>query len=245
MAQRNPSSEVSLCVGPWAHAQWSGGEGTTRHGDLTFESHTEEDYRESIELPFLRRHLMDDDADATSCARASADEAAGAPRQQQQQQQQQRLSTAVVFECGSNVWRRYDSWPPAEATPLTVSLQAGGRLVLSSKSASSSTALDTASLQSQPEPGSEPEQVCAEWLSDPASPVPYTAEPSGPGMRLEHMSADQRFAARRPDVAVFELTRPLEEEITVVGAVRVSLRVSTTGAETSKRDVFFAMPFYS
>jgi predicted acyl esterase len=36
--RRNPRAEVCLCVGPWAHAQWSGGEGLTRRGNIGFGS---------------------------------------------------------------------------------------------------------------------------------------------------------------------------------------------------------------
>lgn len=60
---RNPTnSEVTLVMGPWAHGQWSGGEGVTSLGNVCFFSRTEEYYREHIELPFFTRHLMPDKA---------------------------------------------------------------------------------------------------------------------------------------------------------------------------------------
>src|SRR5437763_10189449 len=44
------------------------------------------------------------------------------------------------------------------------------------------------------------------------------------------MSQDQRFAARRPDVIVYE-TPPLTEDVTIAGPVRPSLWVSTSGTD--------------
>ena len=45
------------------------------------------------------------------------------------------------------------------------------------------------------------------------------------------MSDDQRFAARRPDVMVYQIAETLTDEITLVGAVHVTLVVSTTGTD--------------
>jgi len=44
------------------------------------------------------------------------------------------------------------------------------------------------------------------------------------------MVEDQRFAATRPDVLVYE-SEPLSEELTIAGPVHVSLNVSTTGTD--------------
>ena len=44
------------------------------------------------------------------------------------------------------------------------------------------------------------------------------------------MAADQRFAARRPDVLVYQ-TEPLEEDLTIAGPITASLSVSTTGTD--------------
>ena len=50
------------------------------------------------------------------------------------------------------------------------------------------------------------------------------------GMQRDYMTADQRFAARRPDVLVYQ-TEPLEEDLTVAGPIEASLYVSTTGTD--------------
>ena len=45
-----------------------------------------------------------------------------------------------------------------------------------------------------------------EYVSDPAKPVPFI-EDVNIGMQREYMVADQRFAARRPDVLVYRPSR--------------------------------------
>jgi putative CocE/NonD family hydrolase len=50
------------------------------------------------------------------------------------------------------------------------------------------------------------------------------------GMAAEYKTADQRFAARRPDVLVYE-TEELEEDVTVAGPIEADLFVSTTGTD--------------
>ncbi len=39
-----------------------------------------------------------------------------------------KLPKAYVFETGTNVWRKYSSWPPENAERKTLYLQAGGGL---------------------------------------------------------------------------------------------------------------------
>ena len=68
-----------------------------------------------------------------------------------------------------------------------------------------------------------------EFVSDPAKPVPYY-DHTGIGMAKEYMDADQRFAARRPDVLVYQ-TEPLTEDFTIAGPIDVKLYVSTTGTD--------------
>jgi putative CocE/NonD family hydrolase len=69
-----------------------------------------------------------------------------------------------------------------------------------------------------------------EYISDPNKPVPYTGEITT-GMRPEYMVEDQRFAARRPDVLVYE-TDPLDHDISIAGPVVPSLSVSTSGTDS-------------
>ncbi len=99
--------------------------------------------------------------------------------------------------------------PPRETRPVAYSLGADGRLSTNAPSGESTTV--------------------AEWVSDPAKPVPYL-ESIEIGMNADYMTADQRFAARRPDVVVWQ-TPPLEGDVTIAGPISVQLSVSTTGTD--------------
>ena len=50
-------------------------------------------------------------------------------------------------------------------------------------------------------------------------------------MNYEYMVDDQRQAARRPDVLVYE-TEPLDTDVTLAGPVTARLRVSTSGTDS-------------
>jgi putative CocE/NonD family hydrolase len=114
---------------------------------------------------------------------------------------------AWVFETGTNVWRTYDAWPPRDAKPLTLHLHAGGKL-------------------SEATPGADGHD---EYVSDPAKPVPFH-DKTHIGMAPEYMDGDNRHAARRPDVLVYQ-TAPMEHDLTLAGPASVKLHVSTTGTD--------------
>ena len=116
---------------------------------------------------------------------------------------------AVVFETGRNQWRALTSWPPAGVTGRMLYFHADGRLSF--------------------DPPTEPDASDA-YDSDPRKPVPFI-EDVQIGMTREYMTADQRFAARRPDVLVYQ-TPPLEEDLTLAGPLGASLFVSTTGTDS-------------
>src|SRR5260221_523736 len=116
---------------------------------------------------------------------------------------------AHIFETGTHQWRRFQAWPPSQAVSRTLYFSPGGRL-----------AFDP--------PGGGPEAF-DEYLSDPAKPVPYTAEPST-GYPRSYPLEDHRFAATRPDVLVYE-TEPLDEDLTLAGPLQATLHVSTTGTD--------------
>jgi len=115
---------------------------------------------------------------------------------------------AHVFETGTNQWRQFESWPPAAAKSKTLYLNAKGKLSW--------------------DPPAEVDGK-DEFPSDPAKPVPAMSD-IAIGMTREHMVDDQRFAASRPDVLVYE-TGQLEEDVTVSGPILNSLFVSTTGTD--------------
>ena len=119
------------------------------------------------------------------------------------------LPEAYVFETGANRWRTFDHWPPDFASARSLYLQEGGGL--SFDPPASVDAYD-------------------EYVSDPAKPVPFI-ERLATDRTHDYMIQDQRFAARRPDVLVYQ-TEPLSEDLTIAGPIRPSLWVSTTGTDS-------------
>jgi putative CocE/NonD family hydrolase len=121
-----------------------------------------------------------------------------------------RAYEAAVFESGTNTWRFLDAWPPRNAAPRNLYLRANGALAF--------------------EPPAERGRAFDEYVSDPAKPVPYTNA-------IRHwydggfMVEDQRFAARRPDVLVYQ-TPPLTAATTVAGPIDVDFVVSTSGTDS-------------
>jgi putative CocE/NonD family hydrolase len=120
------------------------------------------------------------------------------------------LPEAQVFETGLDQWRQFDAWPPKGARPRTFYFHPNGKLGLD-----------------HPADG---EGAFDEYVSDPAKPIPFTAEVAISYPR-DYPVEDQRFAAARPDVLVYQ-TEPLEEDLTVAGPVKASLHVSTTGTDS-------------
>ncbi|MCU4165469.1 CocE/NonD family hydrolase [Carboxylicivirga caseinilyticus] len=119
------------------------------------------------------------------------------------------VAEGTLFMTGKNEWREFDQWPPKDVESKKLFFHEEGKL---SFSAVKST-----------------EQPFDEFVSDPSKPVPYTEETAF-GMTKEYMTDDQRFAARRPDVLVFE-TDVLDEEVILAGPLMARLKVSTTGTD--------------
>ena len=121
-----------------------------------------------------------------------------------------KLPEAYVFETGTNQWRQHDAWPPRGVEARRLYLRAGGKL-----------AFDAAG---------EASSAYDEYLSDPARPVPFTAQTTI-GMVYEYMVEDQRFAARRPDVLVYQ-TGALAADTRLAGPIGACLYASTTGTDS-------------
>jgi len=119
------------------------------------------------------------------------------------------LPEAYVFETGTNQWRRFDAWPPKSIQAKSLYFHSNGRLSFDAPAATG--------------------EPFDEYTSDPKKPVPLTPG-IAPGMAVRYMVDDQRHAARRPDVLVYQ-TDVLEEDLTVVGPLTASLHVSTTGTD--------------
>jgi putative CocE/NonD family hydrolase len=177
-----PAASNRIVMGPWFHGGWSRSDGELL-GPVHFNSKTSEYFRDNLELPFFEQSLK---------GKGSA-----------------KLAKATMFETGTNRWRRFETWPPAEANQKALYFQSAGRLAWNG-------------------PGVDSEGD-DEFLSDPAKPVPYY-EKITVGMEREYMTADQRFAARRPDVLVYA-TDVLPDDVTIAGPIVADLVVSTTGTD--------------
>lgn len=119
------------------------------------------------------------------------------------------IAEVTAFETGSNVWRHYSAWPPVQAKARTLYFGANGKLDWKAPAASGA--------------GYD------EYVADPKKPVPFIGYPAT-GVPREYMVSDQRFAAKRSDVLVYQ-SEVLEEDVTVAGPVVPKLFVSTTGTD--------------
>lgn len=118
------------------------------------------------------------------------------------------LPEAYIFDSGARKWSTYSEWPPENTEKKTYWLQSRQRL----------------------NPFMEKSYTFETFVSDPARPVPYSEDIKMVFTPRKYMTDDQRFAARRPDVLVFE-TPILEEDITMAGDIMARLQVATTGTD--------------
>jgi putative CocE/NonD family hydrolase len=177
-----------LVVGPWNHGGWSHGDGQ-KLGDIDFGSAAGRWFREEVQAPWFAHWLKGRDT---------------LPVQE-----------ALVFESGSNRWRRFDRWPPA-AGNRNLYFRAGGRLSF--------------------DPPIDDDRSFDSYLSDPEHPVPYrrrpvqrTYDPRGSGW-YAWLTEDQRFADSRPDVLTWR-TEPLAQDVTIGGSIAAQLFAATTGSD--------------
>ena len=119
-----------------------------------------------------------------------------------------KLPEAYVFDTGKKDWKTFDSWPPKNTETQVFYLQGNEKLSINN--------LDVA---------------FEEFISDPKKPVPHSEDIQQRGLTpRKYMTDDQRFAARRPDVMVFE-TEILNDNVTLAGDILAKLKVSTTGTD--------------
>jgi len=178
----NPGIFNGLVIGPWVHGGWARHDGKSL-GRVSFDSKTGEYFRQHIQFPFFEQQLKG-------------------------VKPAQPIAEVTAFETGTNVWRRYNAWPPAQAQART--LYFGPRGALGWQAPAADGGYD-------------------EYVSDPAKPVPYIGYPAT-SVPQEYMVSDQRFAATRPDVLVYQ-SAVLEEDVTLAGPVTPKLFVSTTGTD--------------
>ena len=135
-----------------------------------------------------------------------------------------RTPRVLAYETGANRWQRYDHWPRAcesgcAGKARSLYLLPGGRLGFTPPSADA-----------------KQDAKYDEYVSDPAKPIPYRPRPilsnavsnSGWG---EWLVEDQRAAASRPDVLVYQ-TEPLTEPLRIAGEPIARLFASTSGTDS-------------
>jgi putative CocE/NonD family hydrolase len=177
----NKETPTTLVEGPWVHGGWARGDGS-HLGDVDFNAKTAAYFRESIEFPFFEHYLK-----GKGAAQAKA----------------------IVFETGTNVWRRFDTWPPKAATAKTLYFHTDGKLSFD-----------------------PPEETKSEdtYVSDPNHPVPFVGYTTDT-VPQRYMVDDQRFASYRPDVLVYE-TEPLKEDVTIAGPITPHLKIASSGTDS-------------
>jgi hypothetical protein len=182
IGELNPGTVNLLVEGPWVHGGWARLDGR-KLGNADFAQNTGEFFREHILLPFFEKYLKDKAVEE--------------------------LPKAYVFETGTNIWRKYDEWPPKKTTRRTLYFQAKNGLGFEA-----------------PKSG----QGFDEYVSDPAKPVPYVGY-QAMDVPQEFMVSDQRFAETRSDVLVYA-SDALEQDVTIAGPVMPKLFVATTGTDS-------------
>lgn len=121
-----------------------------------------------------------------------------------------KIAEANIFFSGENQWRQFPEWPSKQVVSRDLFLTANGGLSYFTNKMAPLTSY-------------------TEYTSDPAKPIPYT-EDVHMGRTREYMTDDQRFAARRPDVLVYQ-TPLLTEDLTLAGTATADLMVSMTGTD--------------
>ena len=116
------------------------------------------------------------------------------------------LPEAYVFDTGKKTWKSYDAWPPKNAQKQTFFLSENQELTATQKGNNK-----------------------VSFISDIKRPVPYSEDIKTVFTPRKYMTDDQRFAARRPDVLVYE-TDVLTEDFTLAGDILAKLQVATTGS---------------
>jgi len=131
------------------------------------------------------------------------------------------LKAVASYRTGANRWESYSVWPPADGfRTAKLYLAQGKRLSFDVP----------ANLHSE-----RPDGVAANYVSDPADPVPYRHRPiqstyAKGSQWYTWLAEDQRFATTRNDVATFVM-QPLDHDVTIAGDVTADIFASTTGTD--------------
>ncbi|MFP5205311.1 MAG: CocE/NonD family hydrolase [Acidobacteriota bacterium] len=174
-----------LVEGPWRHGYWIS---SSNHlGNLQYGQPIGSEFRRQIQARFFAHYLK------------------GAPGFA--------LQNTASFQTGSDTWKYYKQFPPADAHTISLYLEAHHALAWNRSAAPAKFS----------------------YISDPAHPVPYRHRPIqptyGPGSQwYDWMTEDQRFVTDRKDVAVWTLP-VLQHDLTLTGEVVADIYAATTGSD--------------
>ena len=187
--KKDKSGKNHIVIGPWNHGGWAWGPGN-KLGNLQFGSNTGEKFRKEIQAPWFAYYL-----------KGKGDG---------------NFAEAITFQTGTNQWKSYNAWPPAEARKMNLYMQSNGKL-------------------SFDKPTAEGKNQADSFVSDPSNPVPYRNRPIQPtygqGSRwYTWLTEDQRFLKDRNDVLRWQ-TDVLTGDVTVTGDLLAKLFASTTGTD--------------
>jgi predicted acyl esterase len=182
--KENPGIPNTIVEGPWVHGGWANSDGD-HLGDAVFNAKTSEYFRKEIQFPFFEFYLKGKGHTPPE---------------------------AYMFETGTNVWQKYDQWPPKAAEPKLLYLRSGGKLSFEER------------------PVENGNKAYDQYASDPARPVPFV-EYTTDTVPQRYMVDDQRWAARRTDVLTY-MTDPLKENITIAGPISPKLKISSSGTDS-------------
>jgi len=117
------------------------------------------------------------------------------------------LPEAYVYDTGKKEWKSYNTWPPKNSEKETLYLSENQKLT-----------------------SSKEKETGISFISNIKKPVPYSEDIKTVFTPRKYMTDDQRFAARRGDVLVYE-TSILLNDLTLVGEIKAKLKVATTGTD--------------
>jgi len=117
------------------------------------------------------------------------------------------LPEAYMYDTGKKKWNSFSVWPPSNAQKIQMYLSENQKLTTSKE-----------------------KETSIKFISDLKKPVPYSEDIKTVFTPKKYMTDDQRFAARRNDVLVFE-TEILENDVTLAGDILAKLQVATTGTD--------------
>ncbi len=179
--KQSPGNKNYLVMGPWTHGAWAG-RVWDKFATYHFGSNINQYFQDSLETKFFNYYLKDK-------ANFNASE-------------------ATIFETGTNEWKHFTQWPPADITYVNYYFGINNNLSVEKK-------INDKSFD--------------EYVSDPSKPVPYTNGIYS-HRNNEYMAEDQRFAALRPDVLVYK-TDILNKDLTLAGKISADLFVSTSSTD--------------